>query len=123
MESIVTNKAVDAALHAANFRQKQDSTPTEALEALAEFGVAATQAFNEKLSGATFGDGPLRPLGSLLYVEALRALGAPGDGSVAPLASLRVEVLQTGIDMPSNFPDNKPLEREQLAAREMILNV
>jgi hypothetical protein len=123
MESIVTNKAVDAAVHAANFRQKQDSTPTEALEALAEFGVAATQAFNEKLSGATFGDGPLRPLGSLLYVEALRALGAPGDGSVAPLASLRVEVLQTGIDIPSNFPDNKPLEREQLAAREMILNV
>ena len=123
MESGATRKAVDAAVYAAKFKQEQGGTPAEALEMLAKFGVAATEAFNAKLSGATYGDGPLRPLGSLLYVEALRALDPSGAGHATPVSTLQIEVLRNDVDIPDNFPDHEPFTREQLAIREMIVNV
>lgn len=125
MESIAANRAADAAVHGARFSRAQDSKPADALEALAKFGIEVTNAFNNDLSsGNGYGGAPLRPLGSMIYIEAMRALAAPGDTAPAtPLATFQLDVLRKGVKIPANFPDHDPLARQQLAIRERIVNV
>lgn len=134
-ESVATKRAAEAAANGAKFSRDKKARPADALEALAKFGVAVTNAFNNDLSsGKAYGDAPLRPLGSLLYVEAMRALAssrkkragdpAPATTSPAPpLATFQIEVLRKDVDIPAEFPDHEPLEKAQLVIRERIVNV
>lgn len=40
-----------------------------------------------------------------------------------PLATFQLEVLRQGVKIPAKFPDHDPLDRQQLALRERIVNV
>jgi hypothetical protein len=74
--------------------------------------------------GGGYGGAPLRPLGSLVYVEAMRSLAGPVAAEPAPpLATLQLEVLREGVKIPKEFPEHEPLDRSQLAVRERIVNV
>jgi len=121
MESIATRRAVGAAVEGAKFAQKQDTRPTEALESLAKFGVDVTTAFNNDLS-PTYGKAALRPLGTLVYLEALRGLDPSIDETAAPLATFQIDVLRKGETLPGT-EQRKELERSLLAIRERIVNV
>ena len=54
----------------------------------------------------------------------MRALEFSGAAAPAtPLATFQLETLRNGVKIPAKFPDHDPLEREQLALRERIVNV
>ena len=80
-----------------------------------------TEAFNARLSHGAYGEGPLRPLGTLLYVEALRSLD-PSLKTSLPMALLDLQVVKSSVKFPPDeFPDHAPYdEANDLVIHERI---
>jgi hypothetical protein len=74
------------------FNESAESNPSKAIERLAEMGEDITAAFHGDLS-TTFGEDLLRTLGSLIFLEAARALD-PALRAMRPSAMLRISVLK-----------------------------
>lgn len=72
-ESKAINGAVKAGQAIAAFKLKSPDKPAEAIEALAAFGASVTKTFNSSLSSLHGGD-KSRPIGTLLFIEAAKAL-------------------------------------------------
>jgi hypothetical protein len=72
-ESTVISGAVKAGVAMAKFREDSPNKPADAIEDLAEFGSKLTETFNKSLSSLHGGD-KSRPMATLLFVEAARAL-------------------------------------------------
>ena len=94
-----------AGLAMARFQEKKTTKPSQAAEALAEFGSGITAAFNQKLK--TFFDrGALRPLGTQLFIAAAHALN-PGLRGYRRAAVLELRVLRSSADFPpADFPNH-----------------
>ncbi len=76
------------------FRTAQSAEPEKAVKELAKFGAALTSTFNGKI-GDIFGGDVLRPLGTMLFVEAAAALSAkPSIQNATPDAVLSVTVVR-----------------------------
>jgi hypothetical protein len=86
------------------------SSPTEAIKAFAEFGSKVTAAFNSKIGNVFVGDA-LRPLGSMIFIEAARALD-PSLGDIEPTAMLDLVVVkqQSQFSMPKFLEGEMPGE-------------
>lgn len=91
-ESTVVNGATKAGLAIAGFRKNSADQPAKAIEALANFGAEVTQTFNGSISKLHGGD-KSRPIGTLLFVEAAKALN-PTLQHTDPTALLELIVLK-----------------------------
>jgi hypothetical protein len=93
----------------ARFQEKKTTKPSQAAEALAEFGSGITAAFNQKLKGF-FDRGALRPLGTQLFIAAAHAVN-PGLRGYRRAAVLELRVLRSDADFPpAGFPNFPPPE-------------
>ncbi len=93
-EATAIRHACEAGCAMARFRNSAGADPAEALESMAQFGESVTSSFNSGLSDLFRGQGPnIRELGSLLYLEAARALDPGLDAE--PSAHLEVTILRS----------------------------
>jgi hypothetical protein len=87
---------VDAAraviFDASDFWRDQRTLASRAIERLADFGAEITRTFHSRL-GSVYGSGFLRPLGSMLFLEAARVL-EPALEATNPEAILSLTVLR-----------------------------
>jgi hypothetical protein len=91
LEADMVRRATTALRKCQEFLADADTAPGRAVETLAELGEAITRSFNNKMFGV-FGSDAVRPLGSLLFLEATRALDP--QVSPRPLALLSLTVLK-----------------------------
>ena len=94
---VVENAIVKGALKAGTamnaFRTAGSTEPAKAVEELATFGAALTSTFNTQI-GRLFGGDVLRPLGTMLFVEAAAALSDdPAIREATPSAILSLTVV------------------------------
>jgi hypothetical protein len=112
VEVEVIKGARDAGLALAKFLSGAKSKPTEAVKALAEFGEKLTDTFNNKIDSVYQGEA-LRPLGTMAFLEAARALNpAAGEGASAMLDLIVLK-------QASQFPPGDFLRSKQPAAQEV----
>ena len=89
--------------------------PEGAVEALAEFGAAITDAFNAKVK-SIYGGGALRPLGTMVFIEAARAFLPP---TAHPPTSALVEL--TVVKEDAAFDLASFLEGKHPAASDVVI--
>jgi hypothetical protein len=92
LESVVTQGAANALREMEAFHANAETLPSKAIERLADFGAAVTSTFHDRIS-SIYGDDSLRSLGSMIFVEASRALIA-GTLDAKPNALLSLTVLK-----------------------------
>jgi hypothetical protein len=73
VEAQIIREATEAGVSLAGFLRKPEATPDQLLELLTRFGSRATEAFHAQLASVYGGDA-IRPLGTMLFVEAAAAL-------------------------------------------------
>ncbi|MCP5112462.1 MAG: hypothetical protein GY953_16680 [bacterium] len=124
VESTVIAEAVAAGHKMAQFRKKKKTQPAKAVAALSEFGEKITQAFNERIAGV-YGGGALRPLGTLVFIEAAKALSdKPAIRKATPSAMLHLAVLKDGSAFKlKSFADNQLPAKCDLAIEERLVNL
>ena len=108
-----------AGFEIAKFVKVDDSKPSEAVKALANFGSKLSAAFNEKIKSIYGGDA-LRMLGTALFIEAAAAIG--GASSVVPTAMLELIVLrqQAAFDMSKYLAGEEPAKADVLVAQRIV---
>ena len=108
MEHGIVSAAHTAGRQMAEFRARQWDDPEGAIEALAKFGAAVTDAFNTRVK-SIYGDAPLRPLGTMVFVEAARAFLA-ADTRLPTSALFELTVLRqaSGFPLPSFLEGQQP---------------
>jgi len=121
-ESVIVKSAHKAGSELAKFRKNQSRQPTKAIESLAKFGSSLTEAFNKKFT-SIYGKGSLRPLSTLVFSEAARALD-PSLGKEKPQAMLALSVLKEGAAFTlADFENNQMPEKEDLVVEERLVNL
>src|SRR5688572_4273844 len=120
VERMVVREARQAGLQIAGFLRASDSE--QARKALAEYGSKVTEAFNSKIGGL-FSAGELRPLGTMVFLEAARAF-APELKASRPSALLELTVLtdQPGFAMGS-FVEGKPVPPSDVVRTERFVSL
>ncbi len=109
-----------ALLDISEFWKDSATLPSRAIARLAEFGAEITKTFNSNLS-SVYGKQFLRPLGSMLFLEAARALD-PALGASNPNALLALTVLKETADFPlQNYLDNIPPPAEAVALEQRLV--
>ncbi|HSR67404.1 MAG TPA: hypothetical protein VLU25_05635 [Acidobacteriota bacterium] len=106
-ESQLVKGAIKAAQEIGRFRQQATSKPQAAVKALTIFGKNITEAFNEDVSNI-YVDGALRPMGSMLLVEAAQVLSGGGESDLKALLDLRLVKDSVSPFPPLNFPEDDP---------------
>ncbi len=120
LEAEVIDGAHNAAKKMVEFRKQAGAEPSKAIAALEEFGAKLTDTFNKKISSLYGGDA-LRPLGSMVFIEAARALD-PGLGSVGPNAVLGLTVLRDGVQFPpAGFPNHQIPQNEDVVIEQRLV--
>ena len=123
-EKAIIQSAYDAGGKMAKFRADRSTKPSEAVKALAQFGSKLTQAFNENMDDI-YSRGALRPLGTLLFIEAARALAAGASAENGkPSAMFSLSVLKE--DAEFNLPDfakNQLPPEEDVLLRERLVSL
>ena len=121
---IVESQLVDnAAEVGAEVNQVLDAAPNQpqqAVAALADYTAKLTNTFNEKV-WSIYGKGAVRPLGTILFAEAAKAFA---DVAVDSSALLRLAVVKkaTSPFPPANFPQNAPIQPDQILVDETLVN-
>jgi hypothetical protein len=115
-------EGIRKALHdMAKFRSDQGSSPSRALKCLADFGAKLTKTFHSRLS-SLYGNEFLRPLGSILFLEAARAMDHTLEDS-KPQALLSLTVLREGISYkPEEFLQDVLPHPDDVAVRERLVS-
>ncbi|MEP7269947.1 MAG: hypothetical protein ABI882_00500 [Acidobacteriota bacterium] len=122
VEVEIIKGARDAGTTLAKFLAEAESKPSEAVKVLAEFGEKLTETFNKGIDSVYQGDA-LRPLGTMVFLEAARALApVPVDAKVS--ARLDLVVLKEGSQFPlGQFLSGKVPEAREVARRERLVNL
>ena len=111
MEAEITDGAWKAGRDMAEFVRKSKNKPSEAVKRLAEFGAGITESFNKDFRNVYGGDA-IRPLGTLLFVEAAMAF-LPLETNTKASALLDLVVLRQGAEFRFDGkirPDQLPLK-------------
>jgi len=119
-EAQMVRAARKAGLAMARYQKKKTSKPSQAAEALAEFGSEITVTFNQKLKGF-FDRGAVRPLGTQLFIAAAHAIN-PGLRGYRRAAALELRVLRSdAVFPPEGFPNfPPPREEDTLVAQRLV---
>jgi len=121
MEALVIHAAERAARQLAVFQSAAGDDPETAVEALTRFSADLADAFSREL-WSVYGKSALRPLGTLVFLEAARVFS---ESLPAPDALLDVTILKPGVQPfpPAGFPDHAAPLAEQIAVRQMVTSV
>ncbi|MEQ1746244.1 MAG: hypothetical protein ABMA02_12520 [Saprospiraceae bacterium] len=94
VEATIIGQAHKAGLAMAAFLQKSGTEPSRAVKLLTDFGTNLTMAFNKNFT-SVFGDAALRPLSTVLFLEAAQAF-LPENAQTDPSVLLNLTVLKQG---------------------------
>ncbi|MBI1790990.1 MAG: hypothetical protein HYR60_25960, partial [Acidobacteria bacterium] len=113
VEAEIIDQAHRAGRALAKFRQQAEAGPEDAVQALAAFGAAVTEAFNKNVTGI-YGGGSLRPLGTMLFLEAALAF-LPGPAAFRPSAIFELTVVKQNAPfaLPGFVDVNEPARPEK----------
>ncbi len=125
LQGLLSNEAqiIDAARRAgqslARFRAEGWRDPERAVAALADFGARITQAFNAQVH-SVYGGGALRPLGTMLFVEAARAF-LPGGADARPSALFELTVVRqaSSYDLATFLAGHRPPAADVVVAERL----
>lgn len=120
MEAGIISAARSAGLQMAAFRARQWDDPEGAVDALARFGAEMTRAFNSRVGGI-YGGAALRPLGTMVFIEAARAFLPPG--TPAPTTSALFELTVVRENAPFNlatFLEGQHPPADQVVVQERL---
>lgn len=127
VEARIVEGAHEARKRMEDFKKAGATEPSEAVRHLADFGAELTAAFNSEVEFFR-SDGAGRPFGTMLMVEAARALsGGQIDGEIA--ASLTISVLrdldtpQSWNEMRSEFLDGVDPPSNIVAIQQRLVEV
>ncbi len=126
LQGLLSNEAqiIDAARRAglslARFRAEGWRDPERAVEALSQFGAQVTQAFNARVH-SVYGGAALRPLGTMLFVEAARAFLSGGAAAVRPSALFELTVVRqaSSYDMGTFLAGHRPPAADVVVAERL----
>lgn len=94
VEANIIEKSLQAGLAMAAFLEKSNTEPSKAVKLLTDFGTNITMAFNKDFT-SIYGDAAIRPLGTMLFLEAAQAF-LPADAKKEPDTLLNLTVLKPG---------------------------
>ena len=120
MEAGIIAAAKSAGLQMAAFRARKFDDPEGAIEALARFGSDITRAFNSRVGGI-YGGAALRPLGTMVFVEAARAF-LPADAeppATSAMFELTVVRENAAFNLPSFLEGERP-PGDQVVVQERL---
>ncbi len=123
VEADIVRGAHKAALKlATEFAPNAASKPSEAIEALSEFGAKITETFNNNIK-SLFGGDHIRPLGTMAFIEAASALD-PTLGIVEPVALMDLLVVkqQSQFKLPTFLEGELP-DSSDIVIQQSIVNV
>jgi len=122
VEADIVRGAHKAAQQLAAFTSTAGSKPSEAIEALAEFGTEITETFNNNIR-SLFGGDRIRPLGTMAFIEAASALD-PALGVVEPVATMDLIVVkqQSQFQLPT-FLEGAAPDNSDIVIRQRFVNV
>jgi hypothetical protein len=116
MESVVIDGAAKAGAAMARFREEAATRPAVALEAMSKFGAELTDAFNDDVANV-YAARQARALGTMLLLEAGRALGAP---DVRPAAMLELTIVRSDAAFADYLAGKRPPESEVVLATRIV---
>jgi hypothetical protein len=121
-EAQAIRHAREAGRALARFTKSAGADPAEALESMAGFGRKVAETFNSSLSDLFRGQGPnIRELGSLLFLEAARAL----DTGLKAEPGVRLEVTVLRGSAPASWRENflagKRAAPDSVAVRQSVV--
>jgi hypothetical protein len=120
-EAEIVNGAAEALRNIANFLRKTDNKPQDAIKHMAEFGVAVTTTFNNKVR-SIYGGQAIRPLGSMIFLEASCALDS-ALRNARPNAMLSLTVLKEQRQfLIRDFLKNQTPAREDIALEQRLVS-
>ena len=122
VESDIITGARDAGVALANYLEQSLATPAHLLETLAQFGSKITETFNRKVTSVYGGDA-LRPLGTMVFIEAAAALNPALAGSPVS-AALELIVIRKDSKFPmvSYLEGGMPSEQD-VVIRHHVVNL
>jgi hypothetical protein len=120
LEDIIANGAAESLKELQGFHEQAATMPSKAIERLAEFGAEITQTYHERLA-SRYGTEALRPLGSMLYLEAARTLD-PELASTRPSAMLSLTVLkeERAFTLPKFLEGETPKKEDIAVAQRLV---
>lgn len=126
VENAIIEGACKAGARMHKFQQAKQSEPSKAIAELAKFGSQLTETFNKEIGG-TFGSAGgrnvLRPLGTMLFVEAARVLNGDTTRS-KPDAVLGLTVYRDQSEFKlSDFQKGELPVENDIVARERLVSV
>lgn len=121
LESVIVDGASKALEDLSKFQETADRKPTAAIDRLARFGAEVTKTFHERIE-SRFGRGPLRALGSMLFVEASHVLD-PKLSNAPPNALLSLTILkQNRTFQVADYLAGQEPEAGEIALAERLLH-
>jgi hypothetical protein len=120
LEDIVVTGAAEAMKEIQGFHKDKATLPSKAIARLAEFGAEVTKTFNERLA-SRYGSESLRPLGSMLFLEASRTLD-PALSTTRPGALLSLTVLkeERAFSLPKFLEGESPKKEDIAVAQRLV---
>jgi hypothetical protein len=122
-EAMIVEKAAEALVDIQNFLGVANSSPSKAIERLADFAADITTAFNKLVTNSIFGGLSFRAVSQTVFADASRALD-PGL-LAAPRAMLALSVLkpasQRTFELPSFLTGAIP-RAEDVAVEEHLVS-
>jgi hypothetical protein len=89
-EALVVEKAVDALESMQAFVTLQATSPSKAIDCLADFGAEITMAFNKLAGDTVYATAPLHTVTQGVFLDASRALATLGSSSASGMLTLTV---------------------------------
>jgi hypothetical protein len=121
VEAEVVKGAYDAGRKLARFLEQAGERPSEAVATLAEFGDKLTDTFNKRIDSVYQGEA-LRPLGTMVFLEAAQALNPQLTDETQP-ANTGLNAMLDLIVLTGNtqFPLGDFLKRRMPEAKEIVI--
>ncbi|HKB64680.1 MAG TPA: hypothetical protein VKC61_02415 [Pyrinomonadaceae bacterium] len=119
VENEIVKAAREAGYDIAKFTDVNDTKPSEAVKALANFGSKLTAAFNEKIK-SSYGGGALRPLGTAMFIEAASVLKPGMTSATTAMLDLTVLKQQATFDMTKYLSGEVPEQNDILVRQPVV---
>lgn len=120
VEASIIQGAYKAALKMSEFVKESGTKPSDAVKTLADFGSEITRAFNKNIK-STFGGDEIRPLGTIMFLEAALALD-PGLSRVESIAILDLIVLKQSTEFNfKSFLEKGDVPHDEILLHERLI--
>ncbi|MBZ5552136.1 MAG: hypothetical protein LAO21_05400 [Acidobacteriia bacterium] len=118
VEASTARGARDAAVALARFLQEAGTRPSDAVATLASFGSKITETFNDRIKSVYGGDA-VRPLGSMVFLEAA-SIFDPTAAQTKAILDLIVVKQQSEFNLPDFLTGTIPPKSEMLVQQRLV---